>query len=79
MVDAVPLVRTGQLVSILLQQGNVQVKTVARALEGGVYGQTIRVRNEGTKDVFPVTLTGPQTATMGGDGQVSSNLTAAAQ
>ncbi len=76
MVDAVPLVRPNQLVSITLHQGNVKVKTVGRAMEGGVFGQTIRVRNEGTKDIFQVTLTGPQTGVMGSAGEVSSNLAA---
>ena len=64
MVDPVQLVRAGQYVTISLSQGNVQVKTVARALESGSYGQTIRVKNEVTRDVFQVIMTGPQTATM---------------
>jgi len=63
-VEAVPLVKNGQLVTVTLAQGNVQVKTVARAMEGGAFGQTVRVRNESTKDVFDVTITGPQTATL---------------
>jgi hypothetical protein len=33
-------------------------------MEGGSYGQTIRVKNEATREVFQVVLTGPQTATM---------------
>ena len=48
-----------------VNQGAVSVKTVAKALEGGSYGQTIRVRNEATNDTFEVQLTGPQEATMG--------------
>jgi len=67
MVDAVPLVRTGQFVSITLSQGGVRLKTVAKAMEGGSYGQTIKVRNEATKDVYEVTVTGPQTAGLGGE------------
>jgi len=66
MVDPVPLVRSGQFVTISLIKGSVRVKTVARALEGGSYGQSIRVRNEATREIFEVTLTGPQTATFGG-------------
>jgi flagella basal body P-ring formation protein FlgA len=65
LVDATPLVRPGQLVTIAVRQGGVQVKTVARAMEGGVLGQMIRVRNETTRDTFEVMLTGPQTAAMG--------------
>jgi flagella basal body P-ring formation protein FlgA len=64
MVDAVQLVKAGQFVTVTLTQGTVNIKTVAKALEGGTYGQTIRVKNEATKDVFQVILTGPQTATM---------------
>jgi flagella basal body P-ring formation protein FlgA len=64
-VEAVPLVRTGQLVSVTVAQGGIQVKTQARALESGAYGQNIRVRNDATKDVYEVTMTGPQTGLMG--------------
>jgi flagella basal body P-ring formation protein FlgA len=51
-------------VTVSLSQGSVQIKTVAKALEAGTYGQTIRVKNETTRDTFQVILTGPQTATM---------------
>lgn len=64
LVDPVPLVRVGQLITVTLSQGNIQIKTVARALEGGAYGQTIRVKNEMTKEVFQVVVTGPQTASI---------------
>ena len=65
MVEAVPLAKPGQYVTVTLNQGTVQVKTVAKAMEEGSFGQSIKVRNEATKDVFDVTLTGPQTASMG--------------
>ena len=65
MVEAVPLAKTGQYVTVTLNEGSVRVTTVARAMEAGSYGQTIKVRNDETKDIFDVTLTGPQTATMG--------------
>lgn len=64
MVDAVPLAKPGQLVTISLTAGTIRVKTVARAMESGAYGQAIRVRNETTHDVLEVVLTGPQQATM---------------
>ena len=64
MLDPVQLVKVGQFVTITLEQGTVRIKTVAKALESGSFGQTIRVKNEATKDVFQVVLTGPQTATM---------------
>lgn len=64
-VQPVPLARTGQFVTVLLGRGGVSIKTVARAMEEGSYGQTIKVKNEATKDVFEVVLTGPQEATLG--------------
>ncbi|WP_428938118.1 flagellar basal body P-ring formation chaperone FlgA [Fontivita pretiosa] len=64
MIDPVELAKPGQLITVSLDQGTVRIKTVARAMEGGSYGQTIRVKNETTREVFQVVLTGPQTATM---------------
>lgn len=65
LVDAVPLVKSGQFVTVTLERGGIRVKTVARAMEGGSYGQTVRVKNEATKDVYEVVLTGPQEGTLG--------------
>lgn len=65
MVQAVPMARTGQFITVTLGRGAVSVKTVARAMEDGSFGQTIRVKNEATKDVYEVVLTGPQQASMG--------------
>jgi flagella basal body P-ring formation protein FlgA len=64
MVDAVPLVKPGQLVTITVSSGSVQIKTVGRAMEEGAYGQAVRVRNETTRDVFEVVMTGPQQGTL---------------
>jgi flagella basal body P-ring formation protein FlgA len=66
MVDAVPLVRPGQLVTITLTQGTVQIKAVGVAMEQGALGQTIKVRNETTREVFDTTVTGPQETRLGG-------------
>jgi flagella basal body P-ring formation protein FlgA len=66
MVEPVPLARTGQFVTVTLTTANVKVKTVARAMESGSYGQTIKVKNEATKEIYEVILTGPQTAEMNG-------------
>lgn len=65
LVDAAPLVRVGQLVTVSLSQGGITVRTVARAMEGGTFGQQIKVRNDATKDVYEIILTGPQEGTMG--------------
>ncbi len=65
LVDAVPLVKAGQLVTINLIRGTVQLRSVARAMEQGALGQTIKVRNENTRDLLDVTVTGPQEARLG--------------
>lgn len=65
MVQALPLARVGQLVTVTVQMGAVQIRTVAKAMDEGTYGQTIRVRNEGTKEIYQVTLTGPQAGVVG--------------
>ena len=51
--------------TVILSQGAIEVKTVGRAMETGTYGQTIRVRNEATRDILEVVVTGPQTAQLG--------------
>jgi flagella basal body P-ring formation protein FlgA len=65
LVSAVPLVKPGQLVTITLRRGSVQLRSVARAMEEGSLGQTIRVRNENTRDMLDVTVTGAQEARLG--------------
>lgn len=67
MLDPVELVKSGQFVTITVSHGGVSIKTVARAMEGGSLGQTIKVKNETTKDIFDVVLTGPQTASLNAD------------
>jgi len=63
-VDPVQLAKNGQYITVILNAGSVQVKTVAKAMEAGNFGQSIHVKNEETRDVYTVTLTGPQTAVM---------------
>jgi flagella basal body P-ring formation protein FlgA len=62
LIEPAVLVKSGQLVSIVLTQGAIQAKSVARAMEQGTYGQSIRVKNEVTGNVFDVVVTGPQAA-----------------
>jgi flagella basal body P-ring formation protein FlgA len=72
MVDAAQLVKSGQYVTITLDQGTVKIRTVARAMENGAYGQTIRVKNEATREIYQVIMTGPQTATMNLSASIAS-------
>jgi flagella basal body P-ring formation protein FlgA len=62
LIDPTIMVKSGQLVSITLTQGAISAKSVARATEQGSIGQTIRVKNEVTNNMFDVVVTGPQTA-----------------
>jgi flagella basal body P-ring formation protein FlgA len=64
-IQAVPLAQTGQYITVTLNSGTVSVTSVAKALEGGSYGQTIRVKSEVTDQMFEVILTGPQEGTIG--------------
>jgi flagella basal body P-ring formation protein FlgA len=65
MVEAMPLAKVGQLITVDLDQGTIHIKTIARAMEGGSYGQSIKAKNEATGDMYEVTLTGPQEGTIG--------------
>ncbi len=67
MLDPVELVKSGQFVTITVSHGAVSIKTVARAMESGSLGQTIKVKNETTKDIFDVVLTGPQQGSLNSD------------
>ncbi len=62
MIEAVQLARIGQLVTVGVELGRVQVVWVGEAREAGCLGQTIRVRKPGTREEFSVVLTGPQQA-----------------
>ena len=72
MIDSVPLVKSGQLVTVQLSQGTIQLTSVARAMEHGAFGQTIKVRNETSKDIFDVVVTGAQAARVSGSVDLAS-------
>ena len=60
LIEAMPLARIGDLITVTLTQGGVQITTVARAGESGSFGQTIRAKHEGDGVMYDVTLTGPK-------------------
>lgn len=64
MLESVPMARNGQLITVTSSHGAIRLKTVVRAMEGGSLGQRIKVKNETTKEMFDVVLTGPQEAAM---------------
>lgn len=57
-----PLVRRGELVTVWVRNGELVIKTAAKALTAGTYGDSIEVKNEATGESYAVTVTGPQTA-----------------
>ena len=64
LIEATPMAKIGDLLSVTITQGNVKITTVARAMEAGAYGQTIRARREGDGATYDVTLTGPKAGKM---------------
>ena len=72
MLAPVELARAGQLVTVLMRRGGVEVKSVATALQSGAAGDSIKVKNDLTREVFRVTLTGQQMAVLGASDPVAS-------
>jgi flagella basal body P-ring formation protein FlgA len=68
MIQATPLARIGDLITVNVEQGRVRLKWVAEAREDGSYGQTIRARNPRTREEIKVTLVGPQEGRLVGTG-----------
>ena len=66
LIESIQLARPGDLITVTVNRGGVQIKSVARAAEGGTAGQHIKVRHEVTNEVFDVVLTGPQEGSIGG-------------
>jgi len=79
LVDPVPLCKSDDLITVTVRRGNVELKTVARAVESGGYGQTVRVRDQQTNDVYDIVLTGPQEGRMGAVPEVSAAASAVTQ
>ncbi|MGA2229764.1 MAG: flagellar basal body P-ring formation chaperone FlgA [Tepidisphaeraceae bacterium] len=69
MVDPALLARPGQLITINVVHGSFRITAVAKAIEGGSMGQTIRARSDvDPTQQFEVTLTGPQQGVVTGSG-----------
>lgn len=69
-IHSVQLVRVGQLVTVMVENGRIHVKWVAEARENGNFGQMIRVRKPGTREEFTVVVTGPEQTKLSGGGVV---------
>jgi flagella basal body P-ring formation protein FlgA len=64
-VKPLPLVNRNDLVDVYVVFGQHQMKTVAKAMEPGSYGETIQVKSTSTGERFFVTVTGPGTTKLG--------------
>jgi flagella basal body P-ring formation protein FlgA len=78
MVEAVPLAKAGQYVTINVNHGAIRLTTAGRAMEGGSFGQVIRVRNEDTNETYHVQLTGPLEGFVGAASAPTTPVAAAA-
>ncbi len=50
--EPIPLVKRGQLVTVIYQNGGLEIKTVGKAMRTGCKDEIIPVRNERSKNVF---------------------------
>jgi flagella basal body P-ring formation protein FlgA len=79
MVDPKLLVHPGQLITINIARGNIRMTAVAKSLQVGSMGQTIRARSDTDPTrIFEVTLTGPQEGTVSSEPDDNSPVAAAA-
>jgi len=69
------LVGRGDIVTVWVRQGDLVVKSAAKALHAGTYGEVIDVKDEASGQTYSVKITGPRTAELaspgpgsGGDG-----------
>ncbi|HUW83507.1 MAG TPA: flagellar basal body P-ring formation chaperone FlgA [Phycisphaerae bacterium] len=58
---AMPLVKRGDLVTVRLRQGYIEMESAGKALGSGCYGETIEVRAAGSKATFTAKVTGLRT------------------
>lgn len=63
-VTAPVMVKRGQMTTVRVVSGSLALKTVARALDDASAGDSIRFRNDRTREEFIARVTGPQEATM---------------
>jgi flagella basal body P-ring formation protein FlgA len=64
MVADVPLVRRGDVVTVIARAPNIQVKTLGVALDDGALHGAVKVRNVDTQKVIPATVEGPRTVAL---------------
>jgi len=55
---AMPLVKRGDVVTVRLRQGYIEMESAGKALGSGCYGETVEVRAAGSKATFTAKVTG---------------------
>ncbi|MFA5864408.1 MAG: flagellar basal body P-ring formation chaperone FlgA [Phycisphaerae bacterium] len=58
LLESVPLVRRGQLITVVYQKGGLEIKTVGKSMQNGYKNEIIQVRNERSKELFHARVTG---------------------
>jgi len=58
LLEPVPMVRRGQLVSVTYKRGGLEIKTVGKTLQTAFKGEVIQVRNERSKEIFRARVIG---------------------
>jgi flagella basal body P-ring formation protein FlgA len=67
LLEAKPLVRRGERVTILARVGGVEIKTTGKAQSAGALGEAIEVCRDGARrkqDMFEAIVIGPKTVTV---------------
>ncbi len=68
-VQAIPLVRRGDLVTVWFHRGGVSIRGGAKALKEGSQGDRIEVKSEPAGQVYAAVVTGPKTVEAGEAGE----------
>lgn len=63
--EPVPLVERNDLVTVWVHRGTLVIKTSGTAMGSGVYGDTVEVRNEKSRQSFYGVIAGPRTVEVG--------------
>ncbi|MFQ5698198.1 MAG: flagellar basal body P-ring formation chaperone FlgA [Myxococcota bacterium] len=65
------IVRRGDLLVVHAERGGLELRVEAKALQGGILGQSIQVENPQTRRRFVASITGPGQARLGLDGAIA--------
>lgn len=61
-VESMPLINANEMVTVLVRRGNLTIRGSAKALESRGLNETVRLRNEMSKDVFTAIVVAEKTA-----------------